>query len=136
MLVASARPLTSKMEVLQIMEDFPTDSQPKNVEMSFKREAMATATARYLTTERDIEVWVSQQTVFGQPDAQGQRADQTTFYVRAFCTWDEMKEAAHYALFECIDADLSLIKAGLVSEPKFGASGTTIPGAVHARDYL
>jgi hypothetical protein len=102
------------------MEDFRTDTEPQEMRISFKREAMATACARYLTTEMDIEVWVSQQTVFGQLDAKGQRNDQTTFYVRAFCTWEKMKEAAEEALLECIDHDQQLVEMGVLPAWKHG----------------
>jgi hypothetical protein len=106
------------MEVLQIMEDFPTERE--NIELSVRREAMAHAIARYLADEFGIEVWISDQTVFGEPNDQGQRIDQTTFFVRAFCTWDEMKEAADQALCECINHDSELVELGLLPPWKHG----------------
>ncbi len=96
------------------MEDFRTDTEPQEMEMSFKREAMARATAVYLTDELEIELFWSEETVFGQPDDGGQRIDKTTFYIRAFCTQAEMKEAAEQALVECINHDSELVKLGLL----------------------
>lgn len=101
------------------MEDFRKDTEPQKMEMSFKREAMAHATARYLTEEFGIEVWISDQTVFINPDS-GERINDTTFYIRAFCTWDELKEAAYQALHECINHDSELVKLGLLPAWKHG----------------
>ncbi len=100
------------------MEDFSTE--PEKIELSVRREAMAHAIARYLADEFGIEVWISDQTIFGEPNDQGQRTDQTTFFVRAFCTWDEMKKAADQALCECINHDSELVKLGLLPAWKHG----------------
>lgn len=94
------------------MEDFRTE--PENIRMSFHREAMARATAVYLTDELEIEVFWSDETVFGEPDDNGQRSDKTTFFIRAFCTRDEVREAAEQALVECINHDSELVKLGLL----------------------
>lgn len=96
--------------------------EPQRYAISVKRTAMAELAKQHLALEHGIEATVRE----GEPES----------VLLAFCTRSQLKEAFEVALFECMDADLALVKEGLVAEPKFGSCAASIPGAVPVSDYL
>ncbi len=135
MLETSARQLTGKMEVLQIMEDiyaefeeFSTDTAPREIVVQFRSEAMARAIARGLADEFDIEAKLQGETVFAALTSSGE--NETSFAVTAFCTLRQMGDAALNALAVCVDSDRQLIDAGLMSEWEKG------PNRIPMEDYV
>jgi hypothetical protein len=135
MLETSARPLTGKMEVLQIMEDiysefeeFTTDTEPREITVRFQSEAMARAIAHGLAEAFTIEAKLQEETVFAALTSSGE--DETSFAVTAFCTLRQMGDAALNALAVCVDSDRQLIDAGLISEWKKG------PNLIPMEDYV
>jgi hypothetical protein len=135
MLETPARPLTGKMEVLQIMEDiyaefeeFSTDTEPREVVVEFRSEAMARAIQRGLFEAFTIEAKLQEETVFAALTSSGE--DETNFVVTAFCTLRQMGDAALNALAVCVDSDRQLIDAGLMSEWEKG------PNRIPMEDYV